>query len=430
MEKRWLGDVRYVSARGISPRFEAGVPDKDYDSSMTRALATTASWLLLCSLSFGQEDGYRDLSFPNTTGQGSSTLSARVYYPATSSGANTPMVAPPAGGYPVVVFLHGWTQTGASYSKLGTYLSKKGYVAVLNNTAQFSFSTQADDGKAYFGALVTANAQAGNFLQGALDMSRVGLSGHSAGGGNTVTVLADNPGYRCGVLFAPIDPGAATNSQVEVPLAIIHGEGDLVLLWQLTALDVYNEATNVRGLRTFYRMDFGCGHNNLAGLFHLTSTDQDVWRVTKRVMRGFFDHYLSVNQGGLDRVIGVAARAESRLSQLYLSVEAPTLWTAGNAALGQTITMHVASEPGPVVLAAGNGLAAPLPTPLGDLLLDPGALLTSWLSQVGADRYSSEPLAIPSDPSLVGFQLALQALGTGTGAGPALSGAVVVTVQP
>ena len=86
MEKRWLGDVRYVSARGISPRFEAGVPDKDYDSSMTRALATTASWLLLCSLSFGQEDGYRDLSFPNTTGQGSSTLSARVYYPATSSG--------------------------------------------------------------------------------------------------------------------------------------------------------------------------------------------------------------------------------------------------------------------------------------------------------------------------------------------------------
>ena len=71
---------------------------------MTRALATTSSWLLLCSLSFGQEDGYRDLSFPNTTGQGSTTLSARVYYPATSSGANTPMVTPPAGGYPVVVF--------------------------------------------------------------------------------------------------------------------------------------------------------------------------------------------------------------------------------------------------------------------------------------------------------------------------------------
>ena len=83
-----------------------------------------------------------------------------------------------------------------------------------------------------------------------------------------------------------------------------------------------------------------------------------------------------------------------------------------------------------VCRGTASGLAAPLPTPLGDLLLDPGAMLTSWLSQVGADRYSTEPLAIPSDPSLVGFQLALQALGTGTGAGPALSGAVVVTVQP
>ena len=405
-------------------------PDRGYSHGMTRTLLVALGSLALQLSSAAQDSGYRDLTFPNTTGQGSSTLSARVYYPATAAGANTPMITPPVGGYPVVVYLHGWTQTGASYSKLGRYLSRKGYVAVLNNTAQFSFSTQAADGKAYFGALTAANAQAGNFLEGALDMSRVGLSGHSAGGGNTVTVLADNPGYRCGVVFAPIDPGANTTGQVDVPLAVIHGEGDLVLLWQLTGLNVYNEATNIRGLRTFYRMTFGCGHNNLVGLFHITSTDQEVWQVSKRVMRGFFDHYLGVDQRGLDAVIGASGRAEPRLSQLYLSVETPTLWTAGDAQLGQTITLHVASEPGPVVLAASGGLAGPLPTPFGELLLDPSALLTSWISQVGADRYSTTPLSIPSAPSLVGFPLALQALGVGTGAGTALSGSVVVTVQP
>ena len=405
-------------------------PDRGYSHGMTRTLLVALGSLALQLSSAAQDSGYRDLTFPNTTGQGSSTLSARVYYPATAAGANTPMITPPVGGYPVVVYLHGWTQTGASYSKLGRYLSRKGYVAVLNNTAQFSFSTQAADGKAYFGALTAANAQAGNFLEGALDMSRVGLSGHSAGGGNTVTVLADNPGYRCGVVFAPIDPGANTTGQVDVPLAVIHGEGDLVLLWQLTGLNVYNEATNIRGLRTFYRMTFGCGHNNLVGLFHITSTDQEVWQGSKRVMRGFFDHYLGVDQRGLDAVIGASGRAEPRLSQLYLSVETPTLWTAGDAQLGQTITLHVASEPGPVVLAASGGLAGPLPTPFGELLLDPSALLTSWISQVGADRYSTTPLSIPSAPSLVGFPLALQALGVGTGAGTALSGSVVVTVQP
>lgn len=396
---------------------------------MKSSLAAFAALALSCSVA-GQEAGYRDLTFPNTTGQGSNTLSARVYYPATSSGSNAPMIPPPAGGYPVVVYLHGWTQTGASYSKLGSYLSRKGYVAVLNNTAQFSFSTQAADGKAYFGALSAANTQVGAFLEGALDMSRVGLSGHSAGGGNTITVLADNPGYRCGFVFAPIDPGAGTSAQVEVPLAVIHGEGDLVLLWQLTGLNIYNEATNARGLRTFYRMTFGCGHNNLVGLFHLTSTDQEVWRVSKRVMRGFFDHFLGVDQRGLDVVIGDSARAEPRLSELYLSVETPTLWTAGDAQLGQTVTMHVASEPGLVVLAASGGLGTPLPTPFGELVLDPSTLLTSWVSQVGAERYATTSLAIPSVPSLVGFQLALQALGVGTGAGSSLSGSAVVTVQP
>ena len=79
------------------------------------------------------------------------------------------------------------------------------------------------------------------------------------------------------------------------------------------------------------------------------------------------------------------------------------------------------------MLAAAGALGPPLPTPLGALELDASQLLTTWLSQVGAERYSTEPLAIPSDPALVGFQLALQALGTGTGAGLSLSDAALVT---
>ena len=249
---------------------------------MVRALALAASGMLLCSLAVGQEAGYRDLSFPNTTGQGSSTLSARVYYPATAAGANTPMVTPPAGGYPLGVFLHGWLQQGTSYPKLGNFLAKKGYVAVLNNTGQFSSSVQGNDAKAYYPALSVASTQPGNFLQGAIDMNRAALSGHSMGGGNTIEVLANNPGFRCGFVFAPIYPGASTTAQVDVPLGVIHGEGDFVLIWSLTGLNVYNQATGVTGLRTFYRMDFSCGHNNLTSLIQLTSTDQEVWRARCR----------------------------------------------------------------------------------------------------------------------------------------------------
>ena len=148
---------------------------------MLRALSLLGACLSLLVSSPGQEAGYRALSFANTTGQGTSTLSARVYYPATVAGANTPMVTPPPGGYPVVVFLHGWLQLGTSYPRIGSFLARKGYVVVLNNTGQFSPSVQRDDAKAYFSALTAANAQPGNALQGALDMSRAGLTGHSVG---------------------------------------------------------------------------------------------------------------------------------------------------------------------------------------------------------------------------------------------------------
>jgi len=380
-----------------------------------------------------QEAGFRSVTFANTTGQGSATLSATAYYPAPTAGANVPMIAPPAGGYPVIVFLHGFTQLGSNYSRLGSYLARRGYLVVLNNTGQFSGTLQANDAKAYFGALVAANAQTGGFFEAALDMSRAGLAGHSAGGANTVQALADNPGYRCGCVFAPVDPGAAVTAQVDVPLSVIQAEGDLITPWQLSGLPVYNAATGVQGLRTYYRLDASGGHQNVAGLFVLSANDQAVWAATRRVMRGFFDHYLRVDQRGLGAVIGDRARSEPRLSQLSLSLESPALWTAGNAWIGQTVTMHVASESGFAVLALAGSLVPPIPTPLGELRINVATLVMSLTQLVGAGSYTSTPLTIPADPTLVGTQLALQGIGKGTGTATALglelSGAALLSVQ-
>ena len=394
-------------------------------------VVSAAAALSLCCAA--QEAGYRGVTWPNTTGQGSATLSARVYYPATAAGVNAPMIAPPAGGYPVVVFLHGFTQVGTSYNRLGSYLSRRGYVVVLNNTGQFSATVQADDAEAYYFALVAANAQVGGFFEASLDMTRAGLSGHSAGGSNTVQALADNPGYRCGCVFAPVDPGAAVTSQVDVPLSVIQAEGDLITPWQLSGLPVYLGATGARGLRTYYRLDASGGHNNVAGLFLITANDQAVWAASRRVMRGFFDRYLDVDRRGLDAVIGDRARAEPRLASLSLSIEAPALWTVGDWAIGQSVNLHVASEPGFVVLAFAGALQPPVPVPLGELRLDLSTLASTLLYVAGSERYSTGSLAIPADPALVGVPLAMQGLGKGTGTttalGLELSDAELVTVQ-
>jgi hypothetical protein len=203
---------------------------------MSRYLLASCLALAACCDLTAQSPGYRDLTLPNPTSQGSPLLPVRVYYPALTAGQNAPMVTPPAAGYATVVFLHGLFTIGSSYSRLGKHLARKGYVAVMNETGAISPFQQADDGAALYHALIVANGQSGHVLQGALDMNRAGLCGHSVGAGNTVTVLASNPGYKAGLCFAPIYPGAATTNQVDVPLGIIQGTGDFVLIWSLTGV--------------------------------------------------------------------------------------------------------------------------------------------------------------------------------------------------
>lgn len=389
--------------------------------------------VFLAAQGVAQDVGHTNSTFANATGHGALTLDARIYYPATSEGPNAPMVTPPAGGYPVVVFLHGFTQIGDSYEVVGADLARRGYVIVLNNSSQFSATAQAGDAKAYFSVLAAASAQPGGFFEGALDMTRAALAGHSAGASNTVQVLADNPGYQCGFVLAPVDPGAATAAGVDVPLCVIQGEGDTVLPWVTAGLPVYQHATSAQPLRTFYRMGPTATHNNVAGLFIANALDEDVWHVSRSVMRGFLGRYLAGDPAGLEDVIGDEARAEPELSHLHLSMASPELWTAGDPQVGQSVQVRIASEPGLGFLVFAGALGPTLPTPLGALQLAPATILATAPVLVGPDRYASTPLAIPADPSLVGFALAMQGLGRGTGTatflGVEFTGATQLTVK-
>ena len=63
------------------------------------------------------------MNLPNPTNRGSSTLRARVHYPATRAGQNAPLRPAPASGYPTVVFLHGYSLVGSAYRDLGDRLA-------------------------------------------------------------------------------------------------------------------------------------------------------------------------------------------------------------------------------------------------------------------------------------------------------------------
>ena len=368
--------------------------------------------------------GYQDLSFPNRSGQGSANLTTRVYYPATTTGQGV-AIKPRSGGHPVIVMLHGFSLIGLDYQTLGRHFADKGYVVVLPNTARLLAGTQVDDALALFPALKVANAS--GFLKGALDVGRIGLAGHSMGGKSTFDVLAKNPGYRCGLGIAPIDAGSSIKN-VTVPVGVLHGKGDWVLGWRSHGLATYQAAERYSEFKFLYLMNTQCGHNNIAGLFQITSRDQWVWARSARIIEGFFDTFLEMESAGVEEVAGERARSASLLDKLYLEVERPASWVAGTSAIGQTVRLCLLCEPGTAILATALKTAS-IPLPFGRLQLDPSSLLVLHQGPVSSSRLLALPINIPNDAALRGARFPLQGLGLNKAGDLRISGLSTLAIQ-
>ena len=351
-----------------------------------------------------------------------------MHYPASSPGQNAPLLRQ-AGGYPVVVFLHGFGVTGVLYQQMGEMFAGSGYVAVLQNTGQSSATQQFLDAVALHPSLVAENTRSGSFFRGALDMNRAALAGHSMGGGSTIRVLASSAGYRAGVCFAPWTVNgyqARYAPSVQVPLAIVHGLGDQVLPWELHSQAFYQAATSFTGSKLLYLLDESCNHSNVAGLTVTTPASRLIWARTSSMAVGFLDHYVAGAQDGLEDVYGPAARQHPNLVRFDIDVESPAMWLAGGAAPGSTAKLGVLSLQGPAAMLAAAGRAA-IPTPFGTLLLDPASLVIAVSAAVGPSLVLEASLPIPPGPALVGAVVPLQSAGIGaSGLGLTSSPALVI----
>ncbi len=137
---------------------------------------------------------------------------------------NVPSGTPPAGGFPVLVLNHGYIDpaiytNGRGLKREQDYLARRGY-AVLHpdyrNHAQSDKDPEADI-RFRLGYvedvinLVYAVRQSGLPY---LDGTRVGMLGHSMGGGVTTNILVTQPDLvRAAVLFAPVSADQADNFQ-------------------------------------------------------------------------------------------------------------------------------------------------------------------------------------------------------------------------
>ncbi|MFK7738771.1 MAG: alpha/beta hydrolase family protein [Planctomycetota bacterium] len=374
-------------------------------------LATCA--LALTSQAQQYQVGFASVQWSNFSGSGSPTLDADVHYPALQAGG--PVVAT-AAGLPVVVFLHGYGLLGSDYAAIGDHLASYGYVSVMLNTAQFSYLDEVADARAMFDALTLANGTIGGPFEGRLDMSRIGLMGHSMGGAVVAYVVRDqlgsaanNPGYRCALALAPVDPQIAANGiEIRVPVGIVSGAGDLVTPPPQHASLFYAQVAPDEGLKFHYEMDAACGHMNLVGL---DPNSPEVFVRMRRIAVGFFDQFLDVGVTGLESILGTDGASDPRLMQIHRSTVVPQMWIDGpGLQLGDTTGVRIATEPGFVGLAASDALGVPLPSPYGTILVDPATSFLVGAGFVGADPFKLS-LTVPNNMALVGVGLALQCAG-------------------
>ena len=396
---------------------------------LTSALASAC--LVACALAQGHPVGTRTVAWPNTSGVGSHVIDATVHYPAAPDGS-----CPPAGekgeGWPVVVFLHGYSQLGSDYHALGEHLAESGFVAVMIDTGQYHWPTLEADARAMFTVLTGANRAVGGPFHDRLDMSRVGLMGHSMGGGAAAYVLADdpaqglsNPGYRCGLALTPVDPGPIASS-VHVPFGVVSGDGDLITPPLVHASPYYEALAPQSGIKFHYHLGLAADHMNVAGLW---PNAPDVFDRTCRVAVGFIGHFAGRDVAGLEAVLGADGIGDANLMELVSETITPQSWVDRPLRVGTVTRISVSSEVGYGGVLAAAATSAPTPTWIGTLLLDPHSVWTFAEGLVPGNRFDAI-VNVPAIPALAGMAIAFQGAAANTVTPLTLGTAMSFEIRP
>jgi predicted dienelactone hydrolase len=143
---------------------------------------------------------------------------------------------------PVVVVVHGWANNGDQYTWLADHLASRGFVVALYTAPfpeEFDVTRWVPNVRSAIDALEAANASRVSDLHGRLDMSRLGLVGHSYGGATSIGVASVDTRVKTLATFAPgtalpaRDDFLAYAKNVNVPLLVVSSEIEYVVPTEL-----------------------------------------------------------------------------------------------------------------------------------------------------------------------------------------------------
>lgn len=278
---------------------------------------------------------FKDPSRPTRAHGGAPELAGRklptlVLYPAEGRAGSAPKegAKPAAGRWPLIVFSHGSTRSGADYLATLAVWASAGYVVaapdyplsrtgVQGGTDYSDAPEQAHD-VAFLIEWLSALSKGDNdeVLGKRLVPGAIGIAGQSFGaitsllaGFHTCCMI---PQVRAVVSFAGSGvPGVADGSLAPEaagrPLLSIHGDADPTLPYA----GEHDGWAALHGDKYFLTLPGG-GHDD--GFFGGVATPRD--RVVSLVSLGFFDRYLKDDQGGVNRMDEAVTNAGPQVARL------------------------------------------------------------------------------------------------------------------
>ncbi|MEU8794457.1 alpha/beta hydrolase [Streptomyces sp. NPDC048643] len=240
------------------------------------------------------------------------SFGARVWYPGSTAGSNTP-VAP--GSHPGLAFGHGFFQGITQYDSLLKHYASWGFIVVTPKSQAGLFpshSAFADDLNAALTWLTTQNTTGGSRFAGAVDTGRLGLSGHSMGGGAALLAASRNPAVKSVSTLAAAEtsPSAVTASAaLTVPAQYVGGSADTIA----GVADNQQKMFDAKPAPTQLRVitgGFHCGFEDSSGFGcdsgTLTRAAQQ--KLTQGVTTSFLLYTLGADTSLYDQVWGSAAQ--------------------------------------------------------------------------------------------------------------------------
>ena len=140
--------------------------------------------------------------------------SGTIYYPST------------AGSYAVLAICPGFTASQSSIAWIGRRIATHGFVVITMNTNS-SFDQPASRATQLIAALRYVTNTSSSTVRGRVDANRLGVAGHSMGGGGTLLAARDNPTLKAAI---PLTAWSTTKnfSTVAVPTILVGADGDTI----------------------------------------------------------------------------------------------------------------------------------------------------------------------------------------------------------